>query len=274
MIVLEKGQYTGVILREVRENDLLASISSYDKNGFNDRWHCHVNAHISFVLHGGCSEEKTEAYERLPGRTTFYSAGEPHRIIDMNNSTHVNLELDAAFFNKYDISRTSFSQAASNTPDGQFLMSKVCHELNVNDSFTVTSLRMLLLEFLQQAPPCACNPKIPGWIRNVHELLHDEWDKTLQLEDLSKAAGVHPGTISHYFPRYFSCTLGTYMRKLKVEKALTFMKSPDVSLTSVAYTCGFFDQSHFIKSFKEFTGLRPAQYIKYLQPKLIRSETK
>jgi len=184
----------------------------------------------------------------------------------MDNSTHVNLEIDTEFFNQYDISEATFSQAASNTPDAKFLMLKVCRELKVNDSFTVNSIHMLLLDFLQRAEPCISEHKMPGWIKDLYELLHDEWDKTLQLEDLSKAVGVHPGTISHYFPRYFACTLGVYMRKLKVEKALGLIKSPDVSLTNVAYTCGFFDQSHFTRSFKEFTGLRPAQYRKYLQP--------
>ncbi len=57
--------------------------------------------------------------------------------------------------------------------------------------------------------------------------------------------GVHPVTISKYFPRYFSCTLGEYMRKLKIEKSLSLIKSPGNSLTNVAYACGFFDQSHF-----------------------------
>jgi AraC-like DNA-binding protein len=32
------------------------------------------------------------------------------------------------------------------------------------------------------------------------------------------------------------------------------------SLTSLAYENGYFDQTHFIKDFKEFTGVSPSQF--------------
>lgn len=37
-------------------------------------------------------------------------------------------------------------------------------------------------------------------------------------------------------------------------------------LTSIAYDCGYFDQSHFIKEFKSFTGLTPSAYLKSISP--------
>jgi AraC-like DNA-binding protein len=36
----------------------------------------------------------------------------------------------------------------------------------------------------------------------------------------------------------------------------------DQSLTAMAYDYGYFDQSHFIKDFKSFTGRTPLQYFK------------
>jgi transcriptional regulator GlxA family with amidase domain len=38
--------------------------------------------------------------------------------------------------------------------------------------------------------------------------------------------------------------------------------SSDPSLTGIAYASGFYDQSHFIKDFKEFSGFNPREYIK------------
>ncbi len=35
-----------------------------------------------------------------------------------------------------------------------------------------------------------------------------------------------------------------------------------VSLTELAFDCGYFDQAHFIKDFKRFTGMTPGQYLK------------
>jgi AraC family transcriptional regulator len=41
------------------------------------------------------------------------------------------------------------------------------------------------------------------------------------------------------------------------------LNEPDASLSGIAYACGFFDQSHFIRTFKELTGFLPAQYQKF-----------
>lgn len=260
MQILEKGEYVGGIIREVRDEHMLASVSTYDRTLFNDAWHCHVNAHISFVLNGGCSEKKQSSYERLPGKATFYMPGEPHQIINMQNSTHINLEMDELFFQQYDLKEENFATMINRTPDAKFLMLQVFKELYANDTFTATSVHMLILNYLQQGKSWASASKTPPWIDLINNLLHDRWNENLQLSDLSAEAGVHPGTISNYFPKYFSCTLGTYMRKLKVDKALMLIKSSELSLTEIGLECGFFDQSHFIKTFRQMTGYLPSQY--------------
>jgi AraC-like DNA-binding protein len=42
--------------------------------------------------------------------------------------------------------------------------------------------------------------------------------------------------------------------------SLAGLHDPSVSLTELAYASGFYDQSHFIREFKAFTGLTPKQY--------------
>ncbi|HEX7846057.1 MAG TPA: AraC family transcriptional regulator [Chitinophagaceae bacterium] len=46
----------------------------------------------------------------------------------------------------------------------------------------------------------------------------------------------------------------------KYLQALHLMHSPQLSLTEIAYSCHFSDQSHFIKTFKTFTQLTPNEY--------------
>ena len=72
---------------------------------------------------------------------------------------------------------------------------------------------------------------------------------------------LHPVTLSRQFHNYFSCTLGEYIRKLKIAKAITLIKSTKNPLTEIAYQCGF-DQSHFIRSFKQLTGFLPMSFRK------------
>jgi AraC family transcriptional regulator len=262
MQILEQGQYVGHIMKEQQSDGILASVSAYHQQLFNDNWHCHINPHISFVLKGGCSERKKNQYERLPGRITFYQAGEPHQILNMFQSVHINLEMTEDFLRQSGFAEASFGSTLDKTPDARLLMLGVYRELSADDVFSHTSIHMLLLGFLNRAQCWREEKQHPNWIKKVHEVMNDRWNETLKLEDLAHMAGVHPVTVSTYFPIYFSCTLGAYMRKLKIERALELLKTPGISLTEVAYDCGFFDQSHFTRTFKQLTGFLPAQYKK------------
>jgi AraC-like DNA-binding protein len=42
----------------------------------------------------------------------------------------------------------------------------------------------------------------------------------------------------------------------------TLARRQSISLTELAYRSGYFDQAHFIKDFKRYTGMTPKQYLK------------
>lgn len=121
-----------------------------------------------------------------------------------------------------------------------------------------TSLTMLLLELLLPASdPAGVHP---AWTKRIKEYLIEHWDETPSLEQLCKIAGVHPVTISKNFTRYFHCTLGEYLRKIKVEKAISLIKSSRHTLEEIGFICGFAEKSHFTRVFKEQTGFLPGEY--------------
>ncbi|MGB1004752.1 MAG: helix-turn-helix domain-containing protein [Salibacteraceae bacterium] len=44
---------------------------------------------------------------------------------------------------------------------------------------------------------------------------------------------------------------------------MDLLKNTSLSTTEIAYECGFADQSHFIRTFKNLNGFTPKQYQKY-----------
>ena len=47
----------------------------------------------------------------------------------------------------------------------------------------------------------------------------------------------------------------------RFQRSLRLIGKKDQSLTRIAYDCGYFDQSHFIRDFKSFTGITPSAYL-------------
>lgn len=48
--------------------------------------------------------------------------------------------------------------------------------------------------------------------------------------------------------------------------SLKLIAKNEMPLTSVAYSSGYFDQSHFIRDFKSFTGVTPSAYLENITP--------
>lgn len=64
------------------------------------------------------------------------------------------------------------------------------------------------------------------------------------------------------FLRYVGYTPKYFYRLVRFNKAIRQMRSTENSLTSICYNCGYYDQSHFIKDFHQFTGTTPKHFQK------------
>ena len=51
-----------------------------------------------------------------------------------------------------------------------------------------------------------------------------------------------------------------YLNTYRVEKAARKLITSDISVTDVAFACGFNDLSYFIKTFKAYKGVTPAKF--------------
>lgn len=108
----------------------------------------------------------------------------------------------------------------------------------------------------------------PAPIERAREYLRAHATDPLLLSDLVSVAGV---TTSH-FVRSFSRRVGlpprSYQTQLRLARARRLLAQGRPA-TWVAYECGFADQSHLSRRFKEFYGLTPGGYQAHYQPPAI-----
>lgn len=110
--------------------------------------------------------------------------------------------------------------------------------------------------------------KIPGWARELKEMIQDHIDTNITLKEISKGLDMNPSHLSREFSKYFGdLSFGEYIRKQRIQKAIELMGSDSYSLTEIAYLTGFSDQSHFNRIFRQQTGETPSAYRKNLKKK-------
>lgn len=261
MVSLNRGQYSGNVVNIRYLKSLTVGMTSYSDNNYASSMHCHENPHISYFLEGGHEEKRAQqSFERIPGDVLFCYGGEPHQFITKKfPSKNINIELDYEFLKTYGISENTVSDAIRRSSDTKFLLLKVYRELLVNDDLSETSIQILILSLSREFRRVSKSFN-PQWLQLLIEIIHAKWNEYPTLHELSEMTQVHPVTISKYFTKYFACTLGEYMRKLKINKSLELIKGDNMSLTEIAFECGFSDQSHFIRTFKQITGWLPRAY--------------
>lgn len=83
---------------------------------------------------------------------------------------------------------------------------------------------------------------------SIHSILKDDLSKRRQLErNFKKQIGVSPKQLA---------------KVIRLQTALKMLLGPkSENLTDIAYESEYFDQAHFIKDFREFTGINPKEFL-------------
>jgi AraC-like DNA-binding protein len=82
-----------------------------------------------------------------------------------------------------------------------------------------------------------------------------------RIEDLADSCHTSVRHLQRQFRHVVGASPKFFARTLRFEQAQRrLMFAPDSDLTRLAYQCGYFDQAHFIKEFRAFTGKTPSEY--------------
>lgn len=81
------------------------------------------------------------------------------------------------------------------------------------------------------------------------------------IENVASRNGITSRYLQKLFLQYTGLTPKLYSKINRFQNSLKLVSKKDTSLTSIAYDCGYFDQSHFIREFKSFTGFTPSDYL-------------
>lgn len=99
-------------------------------------------------------------------------------------------------------------------------------------------------------------------IKNVLSYIADNYANPINLETLSKIAGMNPKYFCRYFRNITERTPIDYLNYYRIECACEMLSTKDISIKEAAISCGFNDESYFIKTFHKYKGITPRQFTK------------
>jgi AraC family transcriptional regulator len=227
--------------------------------------HTHRLASFSFVLTGSYLENHGgQTSTRLPSTVIFHPPQESHAVDYVSKVRILSVEFDFKKFaqiREHSIILDESSICRSETVS--WLGNRIYREFQRMDSFSRLTIEGLVLELLAEASRSrigADEKSIPWWLTEAKDFLHDNFAESFVLEDVVKVAGVHAVHLSRVFRKRFGCTIGEYVRRLRVEFAARKMFETDEAFSEIAHAAGFADQSHFNRTFKGIYGITPAEY--------------
>jgi AraC family transcriptional regulator len=146
--------------------------------------------------------------------------------------------------------------------EGRRLVMRLYQEFSNADALSPVVIEALGLELLTLSARrwSEVERRPPAWLVRLKEQLEASFAEPFALSDLAVGAQVHPVHLAQSFKRWFNCTVGEFVRDLRLHDACRALEQSDASLADIAAAAGFTDQSHLCRVFRRLKGTSPSKY--------------
>lgn len=259
------GRYYGETLRSSKTASFELSERVYPP-GFQTPKHTHNQALLCFVMKGNYTENYgSKTRECTASTLLFHPPEESHAQHFHEAGGHSFLVEIAprwlAELGEY----MPISDRSTDFHGGVFesLARKLYREFTHNDcasSIIIEGVMMEMLGEMLRGSLTQHTHAAPRWLQDAKEMLHAHFAENLSLSELGQKVGIHPVHLAQTFRKNFHCTIGEYIRTLRIDYACHELTSSGKPIVDIALAAGFCDQSHFTRTFKRAVGVAPSQY--------------
>jgi AraC family transcriptional regulator len=236
------------------------------KDGAELPWHHHETPTICFVLQGAfteawrggsitCSSSMLKVTPAGDRHCDHFSRGDVRGLlIEAKDAFVATIRPYSSILDE----RVSFNGGLVSALAWRFY-----NEMLLMDAAAPLAMEGLLLELVAAASRLEDQngtASRPRWLEHAREQIHFDLAARPSLTGLAESVGVHPVTLARAFRRTFGCTVGEYVRSLRIERATRQLADTDLPLAEIALAAGFADQSHFSNAFRRYNGLSPFRF--------------
>jgi len=109
-------------------------------------------------------------------------------------------------------------------------------------------------------------PKSYDRLSKAVQHLHVNHAKPVSTRQLAVMVGISHSQFDRRFRKLFGTTVRQYLLRIRVHAACRLLTHSDKSITEISLEVGFYDHSHFTRTFSRLMGIAPLAYRKRHQP--------
>jgi AraC family transcriptional regulator len=226
--------------------------------------HSHQKTYFCLLLQGVYEETwGRDTFVRKPGTLALAASGGVHsNRIHSSGIRFFSIEMTQPWLDRAN-GHLKYFQGLTQFDNGSlpWLAMRLYREFRCEDDVAPLAIEGLVLELL--AGLARQGPESEGaatWLKKAQDFVRDRFQRSISLVEVAEFAGVHPVSLARAFRRTHHCTVGDYVRRLRIEFACEKLTRSDASLVDIALSAGFSEQSHFSRTFKRLTGVTPSEY--------------
>lgn len=104
------------------------------------------------------------------------------------------------------------------------------------------------------------NQQVNEKIKKVITYIGENYKSNISLNDISSIVYMNENYFCRFFKDNIGMSLTTYINKYRCEKAAKLLLDSNLKILEVAISCGFDNNSYFIRTFKSIKGCTPKEY--------------
>ena len=121
-------------------------------------------------------------------------------------------------------------------------------------------LGIQLLDFFGPNPEQIIGIRKPHRSVGVASHIQKNYQETIRIEDLARIANLSVSQLQRKFKKIYNETPVQYINNLRIHEACEMLKNTNLSITQIAYDCGFGSSSFFATQFRQARGESPSDY--------------
>ncbi|CAH1665295.1 HTH-type transcriptional activator RhaS [Hyphomicrobiales bacterium] len=108
----------------------------------------------------------------------------------------------------------------------------------------------------------------PWQVRMAAEYMEQNWDKPITIEALCQITQTSARSLFHLFRRTYGVSPMVFVRRIRLQhaKAILSRPTPETSVTTVGFLCGFSNLGNFARAYFEAFGERPSNTLRANRP--------